>query len=333
MALQGSGEITLADIQAEFGGSAPIQLSEYYGAAVGVPASGEIKIATHFYGKSSVFALVISSNSYNVNVATVATAAGWDGSSALEVTINSGVWVYGTSTGTPALTVSGSFPAGVTVVNNGYIVGMGGSGGSGQSTATGSTGSSGGTALSVSSAVTFTNNGTIAGGGGGGGGGGGWLTNTYGWTAYRRLGGGGGGGAQTGLTGSSGGAAGYSDGYTNDGNYPSRKTYLSPANTAGSGGTSGGAGSGGIGGAKTVTEQGDNYYQSGTYYSGAGGNGGNWGAGGNSGGGGGHPTNTPIHYYSTSTYGGGSGGSGGSAVSGNSNVTWSATGTRIGAIS
>ena len=53
MALQGSGQITLKDIEDEFGGSAPTALSEYYDAASGVPASGEIQLAADFYGKSN----------------------------------------------------------------------------------------------------------------------------------------------------------------------------------------------------------------------------------------------------------------------------------------
>lgn len=52
MALQASGAITLAQVQAEFGGANPISLSEYYGAASGVPASGSISLS-HFYGKSA----------------------------------------------------------------------------------------------------------------------------------------------------------------------------------------------------------------------------------------------------------------------------------------
>lgn len=56
MALQSSGTITLAQIQAEFGGSNPISLSEYYrnGAYVtsnntSVPTSGTIRVS-NFYG-------------------------------------------------------------------------------------------------------------------------------------------------------------------------------------------------------------------------------------------------------------------------------------------
>lgn len=52
MALQTSGAISLANIQSEFGGSNPIGLNEYYGAASGIPSSGAIDFAD-FYGKSS----------------------------------------------------------------------------------------------------------------------------------------------------------------------------------------------------------------------------------------------------------------------------------------
>ena len=52
MALPSSGPLSLLDIQGEFGGSAPIAISEYYGAASGIPASGQISIGD-FYGASS----------------------------------------------------------------------------------------------------------------------------------------------------------------------------------------------------------------------------------------------------------------------------------------
>ena len=47
-----SGTASLLDIQNEFGGSAPISLSEYYGAAAGIPGSGTISI-NDFRGKSA----------------------------------------------------------------------------------------------------------------------------------------------------------------------------------------------------------------------------------------------------------------------------------------
>ena len=52
MTLPTSGPLTLQDIVNEFGGTPPHWLSEYYGAASGVPASGPLWISD-FYGKSS----------------------------------------------------------------------------------------------------------------------------------------------------------------------------------------------------------------------------------------------------------------------------------------
>jgi len=52
MVLQSSGEISLYNIQSEFGGTTPISISEYYGAASGIPTSGQISIS-QFYGKSA----------------------------------------------------------------------------------------------------------------------------------------------------------------------------------------------------------------------------------------------------------------------------------------
>jgi hypothetical protein len=56
MVLQSSGAISLNDIQTEFGGTNPIGINEYYDAADGVPASGEISF-DDFYGKSSISGL------------------------------------------------------------------------------------------------------------------------------------------------------------------------------------------------------------------------------------------------------------------------------------
>jgi hypothetical protein len=52
MALPSSGQISLSDIQTEFGGSNPIALSEYYSKG-NAPASGEIQLAADFYGTSA----------------------------------------------------------------------------------------------------------------------------------------------------------------------------------------------------------------------------------------------------------------------------------------
>lgn len=181
MALQASGPISFAQIAAEFGDTPPHALNEFYrgGAMVtanntGVPASGAIAFG-NFYGASRQFAFTIASNQINANLRTLAQNAGWDGSAPVVATINSGVWISGSVAGnlTAALTINGSFPNGVTLVNNGYIVGRGGTGGVGTPTTSRyglpTAGQEGGRALLVQSAVTIQNNGYIAGGGGGGG--------------------------------------------------------------------------------------------------------------------------------------------------------------------
>jgi uncharacterized delta-60 repeat protein len=52
MGLQSNGSISLNDIAGEFGGSTPHSLNEYYGAASGIPGSGQISFS-NFYGASS----------------------------------------------------------------------------------------------------------------------------------------------------------------------------------------------------------------------------------------------------------------------------------------
>lgn len=180
MALPSSGILKLSDLQTEFGGTNPISLSEYYrnGANVtpnntSVPISGLIRVG-NFYGTKKQFAYTISSNQRKANLRTLALAAGWDGSTNLLVTIGTNVIIDSDTTATPALTISGSFPQGLILVNNGYIVGMGGAGGNQDGA-----GYAGGTALMVSSALSITNNNTIAGGGGGGGAGSSWSWNGF----------------------------------------------------------------------------------------------------------------------------------------------------------
>lgn len=314
MPLPVSGPISLAQIQSEFGGTNPVSLSEYYRNGVfvannntSIPASGAISIR-NFYGVSRQFAFTISTNQTNANLRTLAVAAGWDQFSEVVCTVNSGVYLSSNSTGTPGLTVNGAFPSGVTLINNGFIVGMGGAGGNGATAEMpgafgnpATAGGNGGTALSVSVGLTVANNGTIGGGGGGGGGGGsasvalpkaGWYT----------AGGGGGGGGRTGLTNSSAGSGGF--GFS----------------TSGGNGVAGSFSSAGSGGG------GSSYPASG----GDGGAGGGWGSSGATGGDG--VIVQDYGYGAVTVNPGGSGGSAGAAVSGNSNITWSVFGTRLGAI-
>jgi len=53
MPLPSSGVLSYQDIQNEFGGSHPISINEYYGAANGIPASGAIGVNS-FHGKSNL---------------------------------------------------------------------------------------------------------------------------------------------------------------------------------------------------------------------------------------------------------------------------------------
>lgn len=250
MTLPASGPLSIQQINAEFGRGN--DLNSYRGTTWYTDAGGSGTFSTgaisigDFYGKrasSPLFSFTISSHQDRANLRTLALNAGWNGSSAVQATLASGVWIYSASTGQAALTIDGSWPGGVTFINNGYVVGMGGAGGT-SPTATGAgAGGGGGTGIAVSTSVTIQNNSNVAGGGGGGGSGG---TSSLGTYAYYR--GGGGGGGQTGLQNSSGGG-GFNAGGT---------------------GTSGGAGGGGAG--QVVT--------AGQYYGGNGGSGGGWGASG-----------------------------------------------------
>lgn len=255
----------------------------------GVP-SGTISM-NNLRGKSNAFTFTISTNQTNANLRSLAIAAGWDQSKKVAATINSGVYISSNSVGTAALTVSGSFPGGVDLTNNGLIIGMGGSGG-GQTNVIfgpGVAGNAGGTALSTSVALSVNNAGTIGGGGGGGGA----CGATYNFDVENQQGwmqGGGGGGRSSAAANSAGGLTAFGSGY-------------------GAAGTVTAAGAGGLA---------PPYYNGGYGTRGVGGTGGNWGSTGSAG--------------TTGVWSGGSGGASGAAVSGNSNITWIATGTRLGPI-
>lgn len=246
--------------------------------------------------ESTVAALTISSPQVNLNVRSYALTNGWNGFAALTVTIAGGVVISSASTGTPALTIAGPFPGGISLVNNGTISAAGGGGGSGGywGPALGkspyltpypaSAGGGGGTGLYVTySGVPVTNNGTIAGGGGGGGAGNtsiSYAPSKIGPIPYYNGGSGGGGGAGN-LAGAGGGGGNGGDVIPGP---EGRGTPGSSGNPGGS--TTGGTGAG-PGGARG----------------------------------------------SAGTPSGTAGGAAGAAVVGDSNITWLATGTRIGPIS
>ena len=173
MTMNSSGPISLAgttagqSIQIENGGDGTTQISLNDTAVrslAGVP-SGAITIPTDFYGKSNVFNAIICTDQTNLNLRTWALLNGWNGTVPATITVGTGVWIYSTSTGNAGLVVDGSWPNGVTVINNGYIAGQGGKGGIGAATAP----TSAGPAISLGVNCSITNNSYIGGGGGGGG--------------------------------------------------------------------------------------------------------------------------------------------------------------------
>jgi len=220
MALNSSGPISLIgsttgqSIAKELGLSETAQLSLFDSSVRNLlnVASGPISMFDG-YGKSSAFAFTISTNQQEANLRTLALAAGWNGTSSVTATVSAGVYIWSDTTGTAALTINGSWPGGVTLVNNGYIIGKGGVGGAGTTESSGP-GGTGGPAISLGINATITNNSGayIAGGGGGG--------------AAR---GGGGGGDGAGGGGGAGGGVGGSN-------------YTAAGGTAGSIGASGGNG-------------------------------------------------------------------------------------------
>jgi len=302
MALPSSGVLSISDINQEFNRTATLQtaMSQLYrgGAIVtsnntDVPTSGAIRIG-QFYNARRKFTVTVSSNQANMNLRSFAVSAGWDEDAPLEFVVASGVVIGADNTSGAALTINGSYLNGVEFINNGVIVGMGGKGGDAAISSTGGPGSPGGTALAVSAAVSVTNNGTIAGGGGGGGAGGGRAGGASGGVAYPNAPGGSGGGGRSSLTNS---APGFNPFQTN---WP---------NMTGDAGTYAAAGAGG-----------DAYPDaSGGDRTGPGGAGGNWGAPGTAG--------------VSSAAAGGAGGAAGASVTGNTNITWVVTGTRLGSVS
>ena len=240
MAVPASGTVSLDDIQTEFGGANPVSLSEYYrdGTYVtsnntGVPTSGAVSVSD-FYGAVKQFIFTITANTQEADLATLATAAGWDGVAPIAATIDSGVYLWSDDVAVGGLAVA-SVPTGTTVDNYGYIIGRGGDGGF-RTIAP----QSGGPAL-INSVVGITINnmsgGYIAGGGGGGAG-----SLDYGGDDQGHggggAGGGDGGGTLSGRQGGTGGAIGASG--TNGGG--------SNGTGGGVGGTAGAAGGGGGGG-------------------------------------------------------------------------------------
>jgi hypothetical protein len=269
-------------------------------AGVTTPGSAII-MPTNFYGKANEFPFNLSGT--DVDLRTAALAAGWNGTTKVAATVQSGATVISSTTGGYALTINGSFPNGVTLTNLGTIQGKGGQGGLGGAASINcdcfffsrggqTAGSGAGPGLLVQVPVTITNGSGVIGGGGGGGGGG------RAGSSFVSSGGGGGGGSGF---GAGGGIAfnSYCCGNTNG----STGGLL----TGGAGGTTNACGGSGCG---SIVEQG-----------GVGGTGGASGSVGATGGS--NNVGAP----------GAAGGAAGACIVGNSNITWVSFGTRNGSIS
>lgn len=191
MPVQSSGQVSLNDLHIEAGGTTGTECSfndSDIRGLISKDAASQMAM-NEWYGASNVFTFNITSNTLKGNLSSLATAAGWNGSAALECTINSGVYVWSNSTSTAALIVN---VAGAKVTNNGYIMGQGGNGG-GQYD--GAYGRNGGPAISITaSSTTIVNNSGAYIAGGGGGGAAGHNSNRHGDTFWRGGGGGAGGG-------------------------------------------------------------------------------------------------------------------------------------------
>ena len=326
MTLPPSGQISLSQVNTELGYSstASITMNDSAVRTLFGVSSGAISMSNG-WGKANAWAGTITSNQSNLNLRTWATGAGWNGSSKATITVNAGVWIWATTTGTAGMTINGSWPGGCFLVNNGNIIGKGG----GQNNDT--AGEAGGPAISLGVNCTITNNSYIAGGGGrqqcggvgyivccgSGGGAGGGMGGCPGPSGQ---------GGSIGASGTPGTISGYNWAGGGGGRIlPGSGGSKGSGNTPGSWGPGQGGGSGG--GSPSI------YWNFGGFE--PGGDGGsannpgqtapNLGGGGGWGASSGGSTNSPAGYPAFP---------GGNAVKLNGyTVTWVATGTRYGAIS
>lgn len=126
MALQNSGQISIADMMTELGISGQTSLNDADIRGLIDKASGAQMSMSEWYGAANAFAFnAPSGNTSNATLSTLATAAGWDGSTPVVMTIPSGSVLHAASnTSNFGLIVD---VANSTIVNNGAITGYGAS--------------------------------------------------------------------------------------------------------------------------------------------------------------------------------------------------------------
>lgn len=167
-----------------------VQAGAKFIGTTGVYANGYI-----YPSNAVTVSYTVSSNTANLAINLSQLPNYVPGISNITITINSGVYVYSTSTANAALAITGGHIGDtLTIVNNGYIMGMGGSG-----VYSNPSSESGGSAISLPSTAiintTIDNTNASAYIGGGGGGGGGAISSTKTNIYYTGGGGGAGGGA------------------------------------------------------------------------------------------------------------------------------------------
>lgn len=176
--------VSLSEIQAEFGGSNPISLSEYYrgGGRVtqnntSVPDSGTIS-ASDFRTAERRIIITLNTDQQEIDLLTIANQdPAYESGVPVDLYISADVWVWSDDTSVPALTVN---VPNANIYNYGIIAGRGGDGGHAglcmnDTDSPLRNGKAGGTALKLTSNASncilhhFAGS-YIAGGGGGGGG-------------------------------------------------------------------------------------------------------------------------------------------------------------------
>ena len=315
MALTASGAISLNNVNVELGlsGTTLISMNQATVRTLFGKASGAIRM-NDGYGKSNRASLsyTYATNAADASINLSALSGYSAGKSDITITVNSGVYVYATSTGGYGLNLTGGTTGDtLTIINNGLILGKGGNG-------TSTAGQSGGPALNLPLNATITNtSGYIAGGGGSGG--------SYYYNGSTYVGGGGGAGGGNGGAGGAGGIAsgGAGGGPGNVGSDGQNTYYWSSSGgggrivpgtggasvygggcgpSPGQGGGSGGSSGATCGGNSGAGGDGGDAGHTGDYRSSAGGGGG-WGASG-------APGSILYPSHSGSVYSGGSGGNG-----------------------
>lgn len=171
MVLPLTGPLSLSQVNIELGRGAgtTISLGEAEVRALAGVGSGPISKAS-LRGKSAQFVHTIAAHQLHLNLRSYLLGVGWDGTSKVEVTVASGIYIWSDNTSVPALDMGGAFPGGLTLVNRGFIMGKGGDGGyllADRTTYVAPT--AGGPAITLTGPITIDNSAGYIGGGGGGG--------------------------------------------------------------------------------------------------------------------------------------------------------------------